>query len=143
MKQSQPRNKTIDKYELYLKSLIIKIKKYHNTFDSQKFLREGNLPNGFLMHCEYLGYITRTGNGKSDIYKAILNESEVTKFHGRRLAERSLRYNINHSNYYKDAEEPHCVVGGEEKCTKLKEATLDQIQEELKKRGYISYLKRL
>lgn len=140
MKQSKPRKSTIHKYTLYLTSLLIKIEKYHHTFDILEFRKKNQLPNNFVKYCEELGYISRI-SGKH--FKALIDHKSVSEFHGRRIAEKSLRYNINHSYTYNNKYK-HFVVGGDG-CVPIKPSksviglsqfSIDEIMDELKRRGY-------
>ena len=95
MKISQPRHKTIEKYALYLKSLLIKAN--HRDFSSVEFSRHGNLPRSFVPTCVKLGYLIKDGNRFISNY----DYHSVTTYDGCKIAKNILEYNIIHSENYK------------------------------------------
>lgn len=141
MNYSKPRQCTIKKYTLYLKSLIIKINKYGELFSSTKFREDNPIPQNFIHFCEELKYISSIRTGKEKSFHSILNSEDVNEFHGLAIAEMSLRYNIDHSEEYKKI--GNRVVTQKEKngekmktCTELSNISTQELLKELKKRGY-------
>jgi len=148
MKVSKPRPETVKKYTLYLQSLIVKINRYHHTFNASDFTREGRLSKNFVKHCLELGFIVNTGSRKSPNYKSSIEANNVTEFHGRCIAEKSLRYLLNHpSQDYKENAAERCVIGGEKTeeviaSNAISTFSTEDLIAELKRRGYTGKLER-
>lgn len=145
MNYSKPRTYTVEKYTLYLKSLIIKINKYGELFSSTKFKEENPIPQNFIHFCEELHYISSVRTGKEKLFHSILKVDDVNKSHGLAIAETSLRYNIKHSETYEKSGN-RVVTSNKKKDSKeevftINESNLSNIStqellKELKKRGY-------
>ena len=144
MNYSKPRTYTVEKYTLYLKSLIIKINKYGELFSSTKFKEENPIPQNFIHFCEELHYISSVRTGKEKLFHSILKADDVNKSHGLAIAEASLRYNIKHSEQYDKS--GNRIVTSKEKCEKkvenvvvgrnLSNISTQELLNELKRRGY-------
>ena len=143
MNYSKPRTYTVEKYTLYLKSLIIKINKYGELFSSTKFREENPIPQNFISMCQQLNYISSINKGcrNEKVFHAIIKSEDVTKLHGLAIAEASLRYNIKHSEQY-DKSGNRIVTQKEKKEEKVKVHTglsnisTQELLNELKRRGY-------
>lgn len=146
MNYSKPRTYTVEKYTLYLKSLIIKINKYGELFSSTKFKEENPIPQNFISICQQLNYISSFNKGcrNEKVFHAIIKSEDVTKLHGLAIAEASLRYNIKHSEQYDKS--GNRIVTSKEKCEKkvenvvvgrnLSNISTQELLNELKRRGY-------
>ena len=141
MNYSKPRTYTVEKYTLYLKSLIIKINKCGELFSASKFKDENPIPQNFIHFCEELHYVSSVRTGKEKLFHSILNPEDVNESHGLAIAEASLRYNINHSEIYEKSGD-RIVTQREKKEEKvsvkisLSNISTQELLNELKKRGY-------
>lgn len=135
MKTSQPRQRTVKKYTDYLRSLIIKIDKNGNIFEPSKFCREGNLPSSFVRVCEELGFIRSIGNTRNKQYHTILRYEAINPYHGRKIAETILNYNMKHSEQYINSKSI-VVTKSIQAVNAFIEFTDTQLLDELQKRGY-------
>jgi len=138
MNYSKPRKCTVKKYTLYLKSLIIKIDKYGELFSSTKFREENPIPQNFITICQQLNYVSSFRNGKDKIFHAILASDQINESHGLAIAETSLRYNVNHSETYKNRGN-NIVTSRDEKInskSNLSDLSTEELLSELKRRGY-------
>ena len=97
MKRSQqPRQETIHKYTIFLKSALVKMKKDGGNFSSTNFIRVNRLPSQFIQECVKLGFVDRVGEKRNTKYFPILDFGTVCEAHGRALAENILKYNNSH-----------------------------------------------
>lgn len=140
MNYSKPRTYTVEKYTLYLKSLIIKINKYGELFSSTKFKEENPIPQNFITICQQLNYISSIKEGREKVFHSILKVEDINLSHGLCIAEANLRYNIKHSEIYEKS--GNRIVTQREKEEKVKINTdlqnisTQELLNELKKRGY-------
>lgn len=75
----------------------------------------------------------------------ILRPEEVNESHGLQIAEASLRYNIGHSDMYKDSDsrivvEPDCDKKIVKVTADIKTISTDELFQELRRRGYTGTL---
>ena len=137
MYYSKPRRETVKKYTVYLKSLLIKIDKYGDMFSPAKFVEENRLPHKFLCICKELKYISSSKEG----YHTIIKAEQVVEAHGLSIAEASLRYNINHSELYEKT--GNHIVTQRECKSKLSDFTVEELWNEIDRRGLLSSFKSL
>ena len=137
---SKPRKTTIHKYELLLKSLLIRINKEGKTFQVAKFCADNKVGKHFTTVCQNLGYIIRSGNRNNSIYNAVLNPGDVTEVHASKIAVEMLRYNVKHMSEYQEKEGVNFISSMDRKI-KYEESPLfsytdQQLFDELQNRGY-------
>lgn len=107
---SKPRQSTIHKYELLLKSLLIKINKEGKLFQSSSFCATNKVGRNFTTVCKNLGFIISNGNSVSNIYTSVLKPEEVNYSHATSIAVEMLRYNVKHMAEYKEKEGIHITT---------------------------------
>jgi hypothetical protein len=135
---SKPRKSTIHKYELLLKSLIIKINKEGKLFQASSFCTTNKVGKHFTTVCKNLGFIIRDGNRATSIYTSVLNPEEVNTDHARNIAVEMLRYNVKHMTEYKEKEGINITSSLEKSLSKfdLSKLSDEQLFDEIRKRGY-------
>ena len=134
------RQTTINKYNTYLKSALIKIQKDPRNFDSLDFLRQNNLTANFFRALVELKYLTSTKEGKRTKYIILVPWNNLTQEDGKRVAEYSLSYNYEHTNklpnWLAEITECECCEVKVTKKSKLSKFTDEQLLDELRLRGY-------
>jgi hypothetical protein len=135
-KASQPRQETIHKYTIFLKSALVRIRKEGEQFSATNFTKSNRLPSKFIQECVNLGFIDKTGTVRNSRYFPILDFGTVCEAHGRALAENLLKYNYSHRNEYGMP-----TIEGVKKDVKIFDRTMSDLSDysliqELKCRGY-------
>ena len=146
MKKSSPRQETIHKYTLFLKSAIIKMANEGTGFSVKEFIRENKLPVLFISKCVELGYINKIGDKRNAKFYPIVDFHDVTEYHGEQIAKSILNYNMGKSEQYKNRKmkikEKEEVCKTDSESYNLQYYSSKSLIDELKKRGYKGLLKR-
>lgn len=100
MKHPQPRQTTVEKYTEGLKDLVSDIVGLGTVFSAKEFCKLYNLPNNFVSVCEKLKYISSTGYTRNKRYYPEI--VKIDPYHGRKIAETILSYNVLHSTQYEE-----------------------------------------
>ena len=140
------RKETIKKYNIYIKSALIKIEKDPFCFNQIEFLRDNKLTSNFFRALVELKILASTKEGKNVHYLILVPWTQLTEEDGKRVAEYSLAYNYDHTNTppnWLDKVKDCCEQSFSLSRSKLSKYTDDQLLDELRDRGYSGDINRV